>query len=95
MHIAADLGILSSLPFGALEFCHSKIVEAHPNTFFSVFSDKLAPWLQGKDPIFWISGKAGSVKSTHEISHSRPQDRIKSANLGYFFWINGTVMQKS
>ena len=105
MHIAADLGILSSLRFGAMEFRHSKIVEAHPNTFCSVFSDKLAPWLQGKDPIFWISGKAGSGKST--LMKYLIHDRKTELNLqtwsgsrrlvvaSYFFWINGTVMQKS
>jgi hypothetical protein len=105
MYIAADLGILSSLRFGAMEFRHSKIVEAHPNTFCSVFSNKIAPWLKGKDPIFWISGKAGSGKSTlmKYLIHDRKTELSLQTWSGsrrlvvasYFFWINGTVMQKS
>jgi hypothetical protein len=105
MHIAADLGILSSLRFGAMEFRHSKIVEAHPNTFRSVFSHKLAPWLQGKDSIFWISGKAGSGKSTlmkylihdpkTELNLQKWAGSRRLVVASYFFWINGTVMQKS
>jgi pantothenate kinase-related protein Tda10 len=48
----------------AWNFDIPKITKAHPKTFRVVFSEKIAPWLQSDDPLFWLSGKAGSGKST-------------------------------
>ncbi|ORX92514.1 hypothetical protein BCR34DRAFT_608794 [Clohesyomyces aquaticus] len=103
--IASELKLLSMLRYTTMEFRHSKIAEAHPNTFRQVFASRLRPWLESKDPIFWISGKAGSGKSTlmkYLIHNHETEVYLKSwaGNLGlimssYFFWINGTEIQRS
>ncbi|KAI1750325.1 hypothetical protein F4782DRAFT_541685 [Xylaria castorea] len=68
--------ILSSLQFDTRPVRHSSIPEANVATFRWIFKSKFSSWLRDGDGIFWISGKAGSGKSTmmkfitdHEISN--------------------------
>ena len=103
--IATELRLLSMLRYTTMEFRHSKIAEAHPKTFHQVFSSRLKPWLESKDPIFWISGKAGSGKSTlmkHLVHNDMTEICLRSwadnkqlIMSSYFFWINGTEIQRS
>jgi hypothetical protein len=58
------LGVLESLNFDQMDFRHSKIRDAHPNTFSWMFSQHFKSWLKDPEPIYWISGKPGSGKST-------------------------------
>jgi hypothetical protein len=103
--IITSLALLESLTFDQMDFRHSKIHDAHPSTFMWMFSNKFKLWLQSTDPVFWISGKPGSGKSTlmkylvdnpetpamlHEWSGQ--EDQVIAS---YFFWINGTEMQRS
>lgn len=65
----------------------------------------LKAWLQTEDGIFWVSGKPGSGKSTlmkhlsdHDetaayLSHWAGDSMVSQAS--FFFWKNGTEMQKS
>jgi hypothetical protein len=62
--------------FTSMEDRHARIAEAHIKTFNWIFDSHLLPsndirkriklnvWLQAKGGIFWVSGKAGSGKST-------------------------------
>ncbi|KAF2807226.1 uncharacterized protein BDZ99DRAFT_337271, partial [Mytilinidion resinicola] len=102
----SSLIILRSLCFPTMRFRHSKIADAHPETFRWIASTYFIPWLQADDDaIFWISGKPGSGKST--LMKYLVDDRETTANLrlwsgtkelamaSFFFWIAGTDLQKS
>ena len=103
--LSIDIEVLRSLQFTEMSFRHSKIATAHPDTCQWAFKEKFAQWLRSPDPLFWISGKPGSGKSTlmkylvdnkqttSELSHW--SGSYKLATAGYFFWINGTEMQRS
>jgi hypothetical protein len=62
-------------------------------------------WLREAPSMYWISGKAGSGKSTlmaHVIQDSRAQELLKTWGKGYelqilsfFFWRGGNTHQKS
>ncbi|KAK9421792.1 putative NACHT domain-containing protein [Seiridium unicorne] len=66
---------------------------------------RLANWLRHGDGIFWVSGKAGSGKSTlmkymadHVQTESLLQDWAHPKQLviaSHYFWSAGTAMQKS
>lgn len=66
---------------------------------------RLASWLVHGDGIFWVSGKAGSGKSTlmkFIVDHAQTESMLqewahpKQAVLAsHFFWTAGTSMQKS
>jgi hypothetical protein len=105
--------ILKSLRFSTMKVRHSKIAGAHRNTFRWMFEKptnlrlqvKYGEWLRSDDPIYWISGKPGSGKSTlmkYLVSEERTRAHLQSwaspKNLviaSFFFWIAGTEMQKS
>jgi hypothetical protein len=111
--IATAQKILKSLRFSTMEVRHSKIAGAHPNTFRWMFEKPTNPrlqvkygeWLRSDDPIYWISGKPGSGKSTlmkYLVSEERTRAHLQSwagpKNLviaSFFFWIAGTEIQKS
>jgi len=100
-----SLTLLESLTFSQMNFRHSKVHDAHPNTFNEVFLQKIIPWLRSSEPIFWVSGKPGSGKSTlmkyivdnPEVHlHLRKSMHGKTPRIAsYFFWINGTELQRS
>ena len=89
----------------------SRLQEIDPtftDTYAWVFDEKLGyrAWLQGwnTSPVYWISGKPGSGKSTlmkytltHEATPRYLHENNQDAWLltGYFFHDRGTTMQKS
>jgi hypothetical protein len=104
--IAVTLKFLRSLHYSTLKFRYSDIPEAHCDTLRWMFSKTFSKWLGSLHPIFWISGKPGSgkstlmkylVDSTAEIhGHLAPWSAgTKVIVARYFFWINGTELQKS
>ncbi|KAF2114256.1 hypothetical protein BDV96DRAFT_647722 [Lophiotrema nucula] len=104
-NLVVALALLGSLKFEYMEYRHSKILEAHPQTFAWVISNKFAKWLRSSEPIFWISGKPGSGKSTlMKYLVDNPEtpsmlhlwnDSDRQVIASYFFWVNGTEMQRS
>ena len=81
---------------------------AHANTYNWLFDDYLGfrKWLEGSTlkPIYWISGKPRSGKSTlmkFAMTHYRTQKYLKTCNshpclvTGYFFHDRGSKIQKS
>jgi hypothetical protein len=103
--INISLIILDSICFEQMKARYAKISGVHPNTFDWVFAAKFKSWAQSMDPIFWISGKPGSGKSTlmkHIVDNKHTTTLLTSwAGMksllitSYFFWINGTDLQRS
>ena len=105
--------ILRSLRYSSMDIRHSNIAGAHPDTFNWIYEEndhttvktKFTQWLKCSDPIYWISGKPGSGKSTL-VKFLISEKRTKSSLLhwagskdlviaSFFFWTAGTKMQKS
>ena len=106
--------ILESLYFPEIHARQEEIVDAHKETFKWVFEqaesrlcpwDNLAGWLESGSRTYWISGKAGSGKSTlmsHVCQHPQTQHYLETWSAGrtivmpkFFFWNPGSSMQKS
>lgn len=97
--------LLNSLSFHTMEFRHSEIRNAHQQTFNWAFERVFQAWLSSPQPIFWISGKPGSGKSTlMKFLADNPKtptmlERWSGTRRlvisSYFFWINGTKLQRS
>lgn len=102
---AVFLVLLDSLDFDQRRCRHTKIHNAHPGTFSWVFPSKFEAWLQSDHPIFWISGKPGSGKSTLMKFLVANSDTLAALSLwsgstplvvvDYYFWINGSDLQRS
>ncbi|KAK4908430.1 hypothetical protein LTR49_022698 [Elasticomyces elasticus] len=111
---------LSSLFFPEINQCRSNVTAAYPNTFQWIFgvpdaNDSLVPhtreavnftsWLRADASVYWISGKAGSGKSTlmaFILEDPRTMKGLKSWSpdspvylLSFFFWRAGSELQKS
>jgi len=97
--------ILSDLHFEYRPVRHAEIHEAHMETFQWVFQSKFATWLREQDGAFWVSGKAGSGKSTlmkfmadHPTTFmlaeewSAPYPVIIAS---HYFWNPGSDLQRS
>ncbi|KAH6611857.1 hypothetical protein C7974DRAFT_85822 [Boeremia exigua] len=103
--IAVSMSILNDLAFPGMRHRHKSVSEAHSGSFEWLFKHKFASWLQSADPLFWISGKPGSGKSTlmkYLVDNQQLPDALQhwcdSKHLvvvDYFFWINGTDLQRS
>ncbi|KAK5626750.1 hypothetical protein RRF57_002465 [Xylaria bambusicola] len=104
--------VIKSLHFPRITERKSIIPVAHQNTFEWVFSPghlvSFASWLQCPVHVnqpYWISGKAGSGKSTlmkYLASHEKTESMLQAWAQGHrlmitshFFWSSGTAMQKS
>lgn len=111
--------ILKSLQFPKMTSRYENVFEAYPETFEWAFGDtitaqlpwsNLAKWLKEGDGVYWISGKAGSGKSTlmkrllddsrtrRYLEHWAQREPPHAAPLclaTFFFWNNGTLEQKS
>jgi hypothetical protein len=109
--------LLALLKFEEMEDRHERIAEAFEKTFQWIFHDldsespqetrwvSFAGWLASSSSLYWITGKAGSGKST--LIKYVAQDRrtinylTKWALAGtlvtasYFFWNSGTSLQMS
>ncbi|KAL5381575.1 hypothetical protein DPSP01_007027 [Paraphaeosphaeria sporulosa] len=104
--LCSDKAVLSSLRFDQMRFRHSKIPQAHQNTFSWMYSKCFEPWLESSEKVYWISGKPGSGKSTlvkYLVDNDQtpislrqwagPDTRLVITS--YFFWVNGSELQRS
>ncbi|KUJ09034.1 uncharacterized protein LY89DRAFT_788448 [Mollisia scopiformis] len=107
-------GFIRSLWYEEMTHRYEDIVEAHPETYEWAFHDppqdahswsSLYDWLKTGRGVYWVSGKAGSGKSTL-MKHLFDDPRMKKCLEAwaadtplcittYFFWNSGTRMQKS
>jgi Cdc6-like AAA superfamily ATPase len=102
---------LAGLKYGEMNSRRSAITIPHENTFRWIFDestevpwDNFIHWLKsGEDNIYWISGKAGSGKSTlmkfiidsEETKKALLEISSDTIVLSFFFWAVGTTMQRS
>ena len=113
--VANEERILKSLEFDEWKRRFSDIHKAHKRTFDWMLEDSNDPavpptgfkdWLQNKNSIYWISGKAGSGKSTlmkflaeHRSVGQYLQDWAGSSArlvlVSWSFWAAGSPMQRS
>ena len=112
--IARQQRLLGQLRFRWMKDRHSNVADAHPNTFHWIFEESAAKrqsavdfagWLRSDDPIYWISGKPGSGKSTLMKYLIGEKDTLgilenwaypnKLIVASFFFWVAGTPLQKS
>lgn len=102
------------LYFKSIRVRQTAIKDAHAKTFQWIFESSLdssqprstfLDWLKRGKDIYWVSGKAGSGKSTlvkYLCDHKHTRGALetcaseeKLVMASYFFWISGTMMQKS
>jgi hypothetical protein len=110
--VATEHAFLKSLDFVTLKVRLERIPDAYAKTFNWIFnpgdpksSPEFYEWLRSENGVYWISGKAGSGKSTlmkYLTSHARTRTGLKewAGNRkliigSYFFWNAGTILQKS
>ncbi|KAK5740662.1 hypothetical protein LTR17_004467 [Elasticomyces elasticus] len=108
--IATSSNVLDSLAFGQMHSRHQQIQKEYPKTFSWAFDgsvNKLPTWLEHQDGIFWLSGKAGSGKSTlmkYIAGHAQTNtflrkwatDKGKNCVIAsFYFWNAGGDKQKS
>jgi NACHT domain-containing protein len=103
--LGTTIAFLSSLKYHSRELRRSNIVDAHMNTYQWAYLSDFSRWFESDSSFFWVSGKPGSGKSTlmkYLVHNPSTELRLKSwaANkklliIDYFFWINGTSMQRS
>ncbi|KAM0430101.1 hypothetical protein ACHAPT_006107 [Fusarium lateritium] len=110
--------VLRGLYFKSMQVRHQTIAKAHEKTFRWILEHQInketeelthastfAQWLETGNGIYWISGKAGSGKSTLMkllTDHPRTADLLSTwshpvecVTACHFFWCSGTRLQKS
>ena len=98
--------VLDSLYFPVIHVRKEEIAEAHRKTFEWIFSQgQFINFLEHEVGYFWLTGKAGSGKSTlmkFLYQHDRTEDILKRwagndqlLNASFFFWNAGSHLQKS
>jgi hypothetical protein len=113
--VARSTYVTTSLRYDTIYNRHSQIVDAHNKTFEWIFdpnqlqcNDCEQPvfneWLRTQNEIYWISGKAGSGKSTHFKWICRHQKTRESLRLwagkkepviaSHIFWCADTDLHK-
>jgi hypothetical protein len=103
-----EMDLLDALDFSTMNDRQYEVSEAHQKTFSWLFDhslDDAAPWksfmnwLHSGDGIYWVSGKAGSGKSTlmrHIYDHKETNDLLETwasptkPTIASFF--SGTVL---
>lgn len=114
--VSIEQDVLGSLAFGFMHVRHDSIPKAYHGTFDWVFPPQPQPslarssatfhdWLVGGRGIYWVSGKAGSGKSTFMkfiVSQQRSATALdhwagpqRCVSASFFFWSLGTELQKS
>jgi len=105
---------LGQLQYPGMPDRHERITEAHEKTFDWIYQDprlsggswsNFAKWLDSGVGPYWITGKAGSGKSTlmkYLYGDTRTRQALQSwagqfplVIAGFFFWSSGTKMQMS
>ena len=115
-HLRKQLQIIGSLQFAKMDDRVENIKATHPQTFEWLFKGSegardmnthtnIFDWLRFGHGTYWISGKAGSGKSTlMKFFCGNPKTRLaleswasgkELAVATFFFWNAGTDMQKS
>lgn len=106
--------LLKSLWFAEIFSREETIAEAHSETFQWIFDrsgqavqswDNFVAWLENGEGTYWISGKAGSGKSTLMNFLCQDERTIEALKIWarrkdilmpkFFFWKGGKTMQKS
>ncbi|KAH0489675.1 hypothetical protein TgHK011_010093 [Trichoderma gracile] len=113
--------ILDTLSYKSMHFREQEVTKAHSKTFEWVFQPStstkpgteeisehpFSTWLRGDSlgPIYWITGKPGSGKSTlirFLFDHEATMERLSSwaggkpvLTAGFFFWTSGSRAQRS
>jgi hypothetical protein len=104
--------VLGSLHFDQIRMRHSDVKHAHRNSYEWIFSGdqrrdmpSFPAWLRSGHGMFWITGKAGSGKSTlvkFLCSHAKTRGLLaewaapqKCVIGSHFFWNIGSRLQKS
>ncbi|KAK4213989.1 vegetative incompatibility protein HET-E-1 [Rhypophila decipiens] len=110
-----EAAILNSLKFSVMLDREEDISKVEKKTFDWVFEDpkpddllwsNFRAWLRADDPLYWITGEAGSGKSTlmkYIFCHTRTRREIllwatsdqPLIIAGFFFWNAGSLMQKT
>jgi hypothetical protein len=108
--------LIDMLKFRQMFSRQNEVAVAHPDTFRWIFTDEaqnrnkgvfspLLPWLRNEEGAYWVSGKAGSGKSTlmkflgsskdvrHALEHWAHPQRLIVAS--FYFWRSGTDLQRS
>lgn len=108
--VAAQQHFLRSLYYPSMETRRTTIKVAHTHTFEWMFHSKSADsgfrnWLEHQSGVFWISGKAGSGKSTlmkFLYDHPNTKAALRTwagdkaiVTPNFFLWKAGTDLQKS
>lgn len=105
---------LSTLHFSGRQSRHEQIHQAHSKTLEWALTEgtdamasksRFTDWLSGDDGLFWVSGKAGSGKSTFmkHVADNPETKRLLTEWAGpqpivitsHYFWYAGSDMQKS
>ena len=108
--------ILESLQYKRMKARRENIVEAHAKTFKWIYDERalsqhgelqhhFLQWLKNSNGIFWVTGKAGSGKSTlmkFITEHPKTRQALSQwtshqhlITAGFYFWHAGTALQKS
>ena len=109
-----EAGAWESLSFPVMTDREDGIAEAELTTFGWIFekprSEKrpwssFQEWLSSGESLYWVSGKAGSGKSTlmkHLFNHGRCREALTAwagdtplVIASFFFWYSGSGLQKS
>ncbi len=115
-YLQKQVDIISSLHYPKISERERNIKDPHPRTYDWLFegsedvsrlrsSSNVFDWLHAGKDVFWVSGKAGSGKSTlmkYLYNHSKTRAALRKwatgkdlVVAGFFFWSAGTSMQKS
>ena len=106
--------VLASLHFPEIHSRQEEVAGAHQETFQWIFDDSseavrpwanFVHWLKTESDIYWISGKAGSGKSTlmnYIWQDERTMEALKAwagpkdiIRPSFFFWAAGSKLQKT
>lgn len=106
--VSKTLAFFKTLRFPEIQHRFSDIVDAHKRTIKWAFDKShttLPGWLENESGIYWITGVAGSGKSTYMkylVSHPSTSQKLRAwagnnevSIASFFFWNLGLPMQKS